>query len=228
MYNFFIDGLQLPVAPSQMKTRINNKNETVTLMNDGEVNVLKKPGLTDIEFEVLLPNVKYPFAVYPDGFKPATHYLEMLEQLKVNQESFQFIVNRMIPNGSLLFDTNMMVSLEDYEIVEDAEENGFDIVVVVNLKQYRAYGNKKINIQKETATSTSTASTTKKATVEKPRSTANKPTTPKTHKVVSGDTLWAICKKYYGTASKSMTDELAAKNGIKNPNKIFVGQVIKL
>ena len=220
MYNLFLDGVQFPVAPSRITTRINNKNETLILMNEGEVNVLKKPGLTDIEFEVLLPNVKYPFAVYPSGFQPATHYLEKLEQLKVNQAPFSFIVNRLMPNGNLLFDTNMKVSLEEYEIQEDVEENGFDIVISVKLKQYRAYGNKKLVIKNETTT-------TKQATVETPRDTTNT-VTAKTHKVVKGDTLWAICKKYYGTVSRSMTNELAKKNGIKNPDLIFPGQVIKL
>lgn len=223
MYNVFVDGVQFPVAPSRITTRINNKNETITLMNEGEVNILKKPGLTDIEFEVLLPNVRYPFGIYPNGFQPATFYLDKLEQLKVNQAPFQFIINRMKPSGDLLFDTNMQLSLEEYEIKEDAEDTGFDIIVTVNLKQYRVYGNKKLIIEKA-----STSNTTKKVTVEKPRSTSNKPVTTKTHKVVRGDTLWAICKKYYGSASRAMTDELAKKNGIKNPNLIYPGQVITL
>lgn len=222
MYNFFLDGVQLPVAPAEMSMRINNKNETITLMNEGEVNILKKPGLTDIEFEVLLPNVRYPFAIYPNGFQTATHYLEKLEQLKVRQEPFQFIVNRMLPNGKLLFDTNMTVSLEDYEIQESAE-NGFDVIVPIHLKQYRAYGTKRLNLQQNVSAS----STTKKVTVEKKRSTTGK-TTPKTYTVKPGDTLWAICKRQYGTVSKAKVDELAKKNNIPNPNVIHIGQVIKL
>lgn len=224
MYNFFMDGLQLPVAPSQMRTRINNKNETITLMDEGEVNVLKKPGLTDIEFEVLLPNVRYPFAVYPNGFQPATAYLEKLEQLKVNQLPFPFIVNRMLPSGKLLFDTNMLMSLEDYEIQEDAE-NGFDITVTINLKQYRPFGTKRLNIK--TTTSTTSGSKTKKATVVKNRETTGK-TIPKTYTVQNGDTLWAICKKQFGDASQSKINEIAKLNNIANPNLIYAGQVIKL
>ncbi len=143
MYNFFVDGVQFPVAPpAELSTKINGRNETTVLMNEGEVNIIKKTGLTDIEFEVLLPNVKYPFSVYPNGFQPATYYLEKLEKLKVDDKPFQFIVNRMMPNRNLLFDTNMTVSLEEYEILESAE-NGFDVNVRIKLKQYKAYGNKK-------------------------------------------------------------------------------------
>lgn len=103
----------------------------MVLMNEGEVNVIKRTGLTDIDIEVLLPNVNYPFAVYPNGFQPATFYLDKLEKLKISDKPFQFIVNRMMPNGNLLFDTNMTVSLENYEIKESAD-NGFDVIVRIS------------------------------------------------------------------------------------------------
>ncbi|WP_418302351.1 LysM peptidoglycan-binding domain-containing protein [Lysinibacillus fusiformis] len=226
MYNFFVDSAQFPVAPSELTTKINGRNETIVLMNEGEVNVIKKTGLTDIDFEVLLPNVKYPFAVYPNGFQPATFYLEKLEKLKVSDKPFQFIVNRMMPNGNLLFDTNMTVSLEEYEIMESAE-NGFDINVRIQLKQYRAYGNKKINLKAATKanSSTTTSKTATKAVVEQKRPTTGKETS-KTHTVKSGETLWAIAKKYLGDGSKYT--ELAKINNISNPNVIKAGQVIKL
>lgn len=216
-YSFFIDGIQLPVAPSSLEMKINNQNKTITLINEGEVNLLKQAGLTDISLEVLLPNVKYPFAVYPDGFQPATFYLEKLEKLKISKKPFQFIVTRLKPSGDLLFDTNIKVSLEDYSIEEDAE-NGFDITVPITLKQYREYGTKVIQVKKATS-----AKAKPVATAVKKRATTKTP--PKSHKVVKGDTLWAICKKYLGDGSKY--PEIAKKNNIKNPNLIFPGQVIK-
>lgn len=190
------------------------------LMNEGEVNILKKPGLTDIDFEILLPNVPYPFAVYPNGFEPAAFYLAKLEKLKISQEAFPFIVNRMRPDGSLLFDTDndMLFSLEEYEIEEDAE-NGFDLNVKISLKQWRPYGTNKIQINNSASKKKSIA------TVEKQRPTISKQT-PKTYTVKQGDTLWAIAKKHLGDGSKYT--QIAKINNISNPNIIKVGQVIKL
>ena len=46
------------------------------------------------------------------------------------------------------------------------------------------------------------------------------------YKVVGGDSLSKIAKKFYGDANKYPM--IAQANGIKDPNKIQVGQVIKL
>ncbi|MGE6602586.1 LysM peptidoglycan-binding domain-containing protein [Lysinibacillus fusiformis] len=226
MYNFLLDNVQFPIAPAELSTKINGRNETIVLMNEGEVNIIKRTGLTDIEFEVLLPNVKYPFAVYPNGFQPATFYLQKLKDLMQGEKPFPFIVNRMLPNGNLLFDTDMIVSLENYEISESAEE-GFDVNVKIELKQYQNYGNKKVTIKTSTKAKNAagTTKTASKAVVEQKRPTTGKET-PKTHTVKSGETLWVIAKKYLGDGSKYT--ELAKINNISNPNMIKAGQVIKL
>lgn len=44
-----------------------------------------------------------------------------------------------------------------------------------------------------------------------------------TYTVVPGDTLWGISEAYYGTGTRY--PEIAAANGIENPNLIFPGQV---
>lgn len=215
MYSFYMDGILLPVPPSKFTMKINNKNKTYDLINIGEINVLKMAGLTDIDFEVLLPGVKYPFAVYEGGFKKPSFYLEKFEQLKVSQKPFQFIVSRFSPSGEYLFDTNMQVSMESYSIKELAE-NGPDIIVPLTLKQYKPYATKVLKlVQQNTAIAS--------AKVENQRP-AKEPA--KTYTVKAGDTLWAICKKQLGNGDKYK--EIAALNGIKNPNLIYPGQVLKL
>lgn len=140
-YYFYMDKMLCPIAPSKLQLKIKGQNKTLTLINEGEINILKKASLTDISFDLLLPNVRYPFATYKSGFKNASHFLDKLESLKSAQTPFQFIVTRTLPNGKMLFNTNMKVSLEDYTIEESSKE-GFDVVVSIKLKQYKSYGAK--------------------------------------------------------------------------------------
>lgn len=139
MYYFFLDKLLLPVTPSDLSIQINNKNENVTLINDGEINILKQAGLTEISFTFMIPAQKYPFAHY---YIASSVILSFLEKLKTDKEPFQFIVTRMNLN-KFDYATNIKVALEDYEIVESAD-NGADINIVINLKQYKDYGTQKL------------------------------------------------------------------------------------
>lgn len=144
-YYFYLGNTLLPVAPDKLTLKINNNNKTYDLINNQEINVLKNPGLTDIEFKALLPNVKYPFATYKSNYQPASYFLNIIEKLKVNKTPFQFIVSRKLPNGKVLFDTNIKVSIEDYKIIEDVKE-AFDVRVEFKLKQYKEYSTKTMQI----------------------------------------------------------------------------------
>lgn len=215
-YLFFIDGVALPVTPSKLQLKIKNQNKSMNLITEGEVNILKDAGLTEISFEAMIPQVRHPFSFYPQGFKDAQTFLNKFEKLKTDKKPFQFIVTRRNPAGKTFFDTNLKVSLEEYQIEEDAK-NGLDLTVQFKLKQFRAYGTKTIQIQpvQKTAKKSST------------RSTETAPS-KKTHKVVRGDTLWAIAKRYLGKGSRYMEIFNLNKDKIKNPNLIYVGQVLTL
>lgn len=225
-YYFYLDKVLLPVAPGELTMTINNQNKTMNMINEGEINLLKSAGLTDISLEVLLPQVNYPFAYYKSGFQRAAHFLNKFESLKVKKEPFQFIVTRTLPNGKLLFDTNMKVSMEDYEIKENNEE-GFDVIVSINLKQYKDFGTKKAKIK------LNAAKAKPKVTVSKNRSTESSPKPKKTSKnytVKKGDCLWNICKKFYGKGNWTLVNKVVAANKgkIKNPNLIYPGQVFTI
>lgn len=172
-YDFYLKKCLLPITPDKLQIKINNANETLTLINEGEINILKTAELTDVEFKCRIPQVKYPFATYKSGFKGASYFLDYFESLKVDKKPFQFIVSRTMPNGKVLFSTNMKVSMEDYKITEQAKD-GFDLTVKIKLKQYRDYGTKTVNIK--------IAASKPKATVQETRSTESKPAT-KSYKV---------------------------------------------
>ena len=220
-YYFYLGKTLLPVAPQKLQLKIKGVNKTHTLINDGEINVLKTPGLTDIEFDALLPNVKYPFAVYKTRFTRSKSFLEVLKNYKQDKETFQFIVARTLPNGKMLFDTNMKVSLESYTIKEDAKNYGMDVMITIKLKQYRDYATKTCNIK---------FASSKPKIVPQPVRAAENPPKPanQTYTVVRGDCLWNIAKKYYGNGSKYTVIYNANRDKIKNPNLIYPGQVLTI
>ena len=221
-YDVYMDKCLLPVTPSKLTIKINNKNDTLTLINEGEINLLRKAGLTDIEFECDIPQVKQPYAVYPSGFKGASYFLNYFEQLKTDEKPFQFIVCRQSPNGKKFFNTNIKVTLEDYKITEDAKQ-GYDLKVKIKLKQWRDYGTKTVNV--------TIAGKKPKASVEptRPTPTSPAPSSPQTYTVKKGDCLWNIAKKFYGNGSKYTVIYNANKGVIGgNPNLIYPGQVLTI
>lgn len=221
-YDVYMGSCLLPVPPEKIQIKINGNNKTVNLINDGEINILKKAGLTDIEFECEIPQMQYPYAVYKSGFREAGYFFDYFENLKLSNKPFQLIVCRKIPLGREQLNTNFTVSLEDYKIKEDAK-NGFDFQVQFNLKQWRDYGTKIVDIK--------IAAEKPQASAVPQRETTNSPAPEdsQAYTVVKGDCLWNIAKKFYGSGSK-YTIIYNANQGIigGNPNLIYPGQVLTI
>ena len=177
MYSFYLDNVLLPITPEKLQIKIKNQNKTVELINFGEANILKLPGLTEISFEFVVPMInKYPFA---RDVQNADYYLSLMEKLKTDLKPFKFAVLRQIGNNKTQFSTSMSVTLEDYEISEEAE-NGSDITFKVNLKQYREYGTQNIILEQNKDGTVTTTKETARETTKRPA---------KTYTVQKGDTL---------------------------------------
>lgn len=123
MYYFYFGSVLMPVTPGEMKTKIPNKNKTFDLVNGGEINIPKFPGLTEISFSLLLPSAEYSFARYENGFKTPQYYLEYLENLKANKQPFVFTVIRSLTAEELLKYSARLSSLSS-AIANDYDLNG--------------------------------------------------------------------------------------------------------
>ena len=146
MYDFYMGSVLMPVTPSAFDMQINGKNETVELINEKEINVLRVAGLTTCRFSLLLPAQEYPFANYLSGFQPPRYYLDYFESLKQEKVAFQLIISRRRSGGKSLHGTNIRMVLEDYRIKENAKQLGFDIQVDINLKQYQSQETKVFSV----------------------------------------------------------------------------------
>lgn len=125
-YSCYLGGVEWP-TPAKLTVKIKGKNKTLTLLNEGEINFLRTPGLSEIVLPVTLSMLT--------GSRSPSYYMGVLERLKTSKGTTQFILVRRSPDGRRLFDTNMTVSVEDYNITEDAKE-GLDVSVDINLKQW--------------------------------------------------------------------------------------------
>lgn len=213
-YKMYLAGVLMPITPSKVKMKIGNQNETLTLIGGEEINILRSAELTTVNFDLLLPQVQYPFT--SQDTQPAEYYLGLLERLKISKKPFQWILSR--EYGKPLFYTNLTVALEDYQITEDAAE-GFDIVVSVSLKQYRHYGTKTVSVQQ-----TSTEAGTPTAVIEEPKRETSTAPQNTTYTVKNGDCLWNIAKQQLGDGSRYTEIYERNKDKINNPNLIHAGQ----
>ena len=216
-YDLFFDtqyGLvTFPITPAELSIKVGSNNEVVNLINEGDVNILKSPSLVDVEFEARFPMRKYPYSRTP---MPLEFYTDIFAKLKTEKKSFRFIVARSTPSGKRTWDTNMLVSLEEFEIAESADE-GDDVLINFKLKQYKTYGVKTIKLPQSNPPTTSTAN--------KARDTGGKGTESSVYTVKSGDCLWNIAKAAYGKgseykkiyeANKDIIESTAKKHGKKS------------
>lgn len=212
---YFKDGsdlLTFPITPGELSIRVGSNNKKVTLISEGDINILKSPSLIEVEFDARFPMRKYPYSREVSSFQS---YFNKFEELKEKRKSFRFIVARNDPKGDKTWDTNLLVALEDFELKESAEE-GDDVLVSIALKQFKEYGVKVLpKSYLKTTTSTS----------NKPRSTENKASKSKSYTIKSGDCLWNIAKKFYGSgaqwkkiyeANKSVIESAAKRYGKKS------------
>jgi len=219
MYRIYLkqDGKQilLPVTPSEIEIKAGNRNKAVYILNFGEINLAKKPGLQEIRFTVLLPGRMYSFVQMEDGFHEPEYFLNCFKEYKAAAKPVQLILFRRLADGTQLFCGNMDVLLEDYTVTEKGGEQG-DFWVELHWKEWKAAKSIRYSVKSQDG-----------GNVLMEQGQERQAKTPAaTYTVKKGDCLWNIAKKQLGDGTKYK--EIAKKNGISDPNKIYPGQVLKL
>lgn len=210
MYDIYIDGLLIPVAPAEILMNIANLNKTYNLVNGGEINIVKEDGLKTITMTVMLPSKKYPFSNYRLLFVPPVTFLEKFYDLKTKKKIFQLIVVRGDMFSASGFDTNMTVVLENYTVKENAEEGG-DIVVDLTFKEYKEINKK--SIIKIGSSKLNIGNTGSQRAYIKKHRPVRISLTDKTIKVDTNALVWQVCRKMYG--STDLLDPLMKQNKLK-------------
>ena len=219
MYRFYLkqNGQQilLPVAPSEMITNVEGESEKIELVNIGEGSILKDIGLRRISFTVLLPAVQYSFVQTEGVFQQPIFFLNQFRQYKMSKKPVSLIVFRKLADGTELFSGNMDVSFEKYTVLERGGEQG-DFWVEINVKEYRKISSVTYKMEQNQG----------QTVLEEMGAKREGKDIPNTYVVKKGDSLWKIAQTMLNDGSRYK--EIAEKNNIVNPNKIQVGQILRL
>ncbi len=209
------EQILLPVAPSELITNVEGESEKVDLVDIGEGSILKDIGLRRISFTVLLPAVQYSFVQTEGVFQPPIFFLNQFRQYKMSKKPVSLIVFRKLADGTELFSGNIDVSFERYTVLERGGEQG-DFWVEINLKEYRKITSATYKMEQKEGQTVLEEFGVKREGKE----------IPNTYTVKKGDSLWKIAQTMLNDGSRYK--EIAEKNNIVNPNKIQVGQILRL
>lgn len=195
--------LIMPVTPESFRVSHGIRVETVNIHAVGDVNIAGYPTLATISLECMFPAQRYPFLVGPYNPDPYV-YTRAFEQWADTK-----LVVRLVVTDTQI---NIPVLVESIEYGEQDGTN--DVYATLSLREYRDLN---------------AATVQTVAAVQQRSSPATSPATAQgavNYTIKKGDTLGAICRKYYGDAS--LYSKLAKINGIKNPNLIYAGNTIKI
>jgi hypothetical protein len=220
MYYFYLDNLQIPIPPKSLDISYSNKNETIDLLQTGEVTIPKPMGLTEYSFEILLPNSKYPFnQSILEKSKKAEYYANKIHGMKLAGNPVKFTVVRMKPNGEMLSMITERVTVEDLETKED-HDYGFDVYMSIKLRQWRDYGTKKLVIEENKDGSASAAVKTERPTDKVPAKEAKSPNG------FNKSTLQRVVKQQFGNTNNLF--KIAALNKIGVPCYLGATQALSM
>jgi LysM repeat protein len=204
---------RLPVNPEEIEVSSAQSIEKYEILKLGQIAVPTHMELREYSFETEFPHSPLHYVETSGDFRNPDFYLKLFEQWRQAKEPVRFIASNGIGE-----DINTLVMIEELTIIERAGEEG-DKYVSFQLLEYREFGKKSVvvTVQEPTGTVTAVAKKEDPAPAVNPKSNG-------THIVQSGDTLWAIAKKYYGNGDQYPRIANANKDKIKNPNLIYPGQ----
>ena len=177
-------AIRLPVMPSEFERVIGANYETNNVIGLGDIATFGGNGLAQLSLSSFFPNKEYSFNAYSDVPKP----YEFVKYFKEWKNKGTIV--RVIMTGT---DINQQMYITNFSYGE--KDGTGDVYYTVDLVEYRP-----ITVPVINETSSNTQNTSRQDENNDNSNDANN-STQKTHKVVKGDCLWDIAKKYLGKGS---------------------------
>ena len=184
------DKIRFPVVPSNIGVNRSNNIDTQAVIKLGEVPVFNGTSLKTIELVSFFPNQEYSFCDYT-GFMKPYQFSEKIQKWMYEGKPLRIIVTDS--------PTNMQCLIQQFDTVE--QDGTRDLYFTLNLLEYRPIEVPKLNNSNKNNNPSSSNSNNTQNTSRPNKVSTNSSNQQKTHKVVKGDTLYDIAKKYYGNGN---------------------------
>ena len=179
------DKIRFPVVPPSIGVNRNNNIDTESVIKFGEVPIFNGTSLKTIELTSFFPNQEYSFCDYT-GFMKPYEFSDKIQKWMYEGKPLRVIVTDS--------PTNMQCLVQQFDTVE--QDGTRDLYFTLNLLEYRP-----IEVPNLSSNNTSSNSNNAQNASRPSEANNNSSNQQKTHKVVRGDTLYDIAKKYYGNGN---------------------------
>ena len=203
--------INIPVLPAKLNVSSPGKNERVTVLELGEVLLLRKKGLRILSWESFFPVSKAPYTV--GQIRDPVSIVQAIQKARDQKSPVRFLIT-----GTDL-DCNLRMGIDSFEYEERSGELG-DLYYTIKLYEWKDISPKRIVLPEKKE---------EPAKTQEPERPGKPEQTSKTYTVKPGDCLWNIARAIYGKGS-DYTKIYNANKGVigSNPNLIYAGQVFTI
>lgn len=203
------EKIQLPVLPESFQIKNGSSNDKVDITGLGEITIMQSRPALQFSWSSFFPAARFPGIQVSSIAKPLT-LVQKINTWKASKKPVHLIATAC--------GVDLYCTIESFDYREEGGDPG-TYQYSITLKEYREITIRQVKVDIPKAT----------ATVEKEQPRVDNSVQPKTYTVKSGDCLWNIAKKYYGSGS-SYTKIYEANKGTigGNPNLIYPGQVLTI
>ena len=180
------DKIRFPVVPSTIGVNRSNNIDTESVLKLGEVPIFNGTSLKTIELTSFFPNQEYSFCDYT-GFMKPYEFSDKIQKWMYEGKPLRIIVTDS--------PTNMQCLIQQFDTVE--QDGTRDLYFTLNLLEYRPIEVPNLSNNNQSNNSNNSQNINRPSE-NNDSSDSNQ---QKIHKVVKGDSLWAIAQKHYGNGS---------------------------